>query len=141
MMAVGYMVDAARSSAFDQRSLFSPERALRAAELSGVSGIFLDINNILEVLSANAIGIRPLFNMPPFMNDPNFARRAGSVAGASAMPWINIAWAMLSPNADGSDIANAVRRVSPYNNLWIWTSWFDRITKETGDLLDGIGDE
>lgn len=141
MMAVGYMVDAARSSAFDQRSLFSPERALRAAELSGVSGIFLDINNILEVLSANAIGIRPLFNMPPFMNDPNFARRAGSVAGASAMPWINIAWAMLSPNADGSDIANAVRRVSPYNNLWIWTSWFDRVTKETGDLLDGIGDE
>lgn len=136
MIAMGYLVDVIKSPSYDNRDFLSSDRFLQAVDYSGATGILFDINNMVEVMSGNKVGMRPLLGVDSFFQDPNLAQRTGQVGGPVASLGLDLANTIFNPDADGSDAARSVRRLLPFNNL-IWWSWaIDRIQRSAGEALD-----
>jgi hypothetical protein len=124
MIGIAMMVDMWKRP--DYISLSPQEQVLRAVELSGVTGVLLDLNDTIERASAGAIGIRPAFDMDIRERNPNWATRTGALAGAVPNQWLQLMWALTSDEAETSDVARTTRYMIPYNNLFYWKTVFDR---------------
>ena len=68
-MAAGAMVDAFRQKAFNRKYENKPlgQKIVDAFDRSGLGGIYSDINNSLERLANNQIGLRPLLGAKNLM--------------------------------------------------------------------------
>ncbi len=134
MIAMGYMVDIIKSPSYDKRDFTSIDRLVQAIDYSGATGIMFDLDNMLEVMSGNTLGIRPMLGVDSFFKDPNLAQRTGQVGGPVASLGLDLANSILNPDADSQDMARSVRRLLPFNNL-IWFSWaVDRLQRSAGSI-------
>ena len=138
MMALGYLVDMLRAPAYDDRSVLSAERLERGFVLSGLGGIFTDLNDMLEMASGNELGLGPLVGLDPMFKDPNWAQRWGAIAGAAIQPWMYLTWAFSDPAAEADDKAKAVRRVWPFNNVWFATDWVGRMQEDLSGVFESL---
>ena len=115
MIAMGIMLDWKRRP--DYIDLGPDEMIMRGIELSGVLGIFSDINMMVEQASAGELGIRPLCGMRPVVDaSENWARQIGGVAGAAPQTWLNLLWAFTSEDAGNHERARAIRFIMPFQN-------------------------
>jgi len=136
MVAIGYMVDYLRSTAFDKRGMLDPDRFVRAVDLSGITGVVSDLNSVVEMASGNSVGFRPLMGMKPHFEDATWAQRWGAILGAPSTPFLNMAYALISSDASGSQVARSVRRMVPFNNVIFWDGLITRLTRGLGEQLD-----
>ena len=141
MIAMGYMVDLIKSPSYDKRGFTSLDKLVQAIEYSGTTGIMFDLNNMIEVMSGNQLGLRPSLGVDSFFQDPNLAQRTGQVGGPVASLGGDLFNSLLNPDADGQDWARSIRRLLPFNNL-IWFSWaIDRLQRSAGSIGDDDDDE
>ena len=141
MIAMGYFVDLVKSPSYDKRDFTSLDRLVQAIEYSGTTGIMFDLNNMIEVMSGNKLGLRPSLGIDSFFQNPNLAQRTGQVGGPVASLGGDLFNSILNPNADSQDMARSIRRLLPFNNL-IWFSWaVDRLQRSAGSIGEGDDNE
>jgi len=94
------------------------EKLLNAVDRSGVMGWAMDVNNAVEKLSDNKLGMRPAFTDQPQYKLPDTAK-AGAVLGPSASNLMNISSVMgdvVTFNAN-QDTLDTARFVTPGSTL------------------------
>lgn len=134
MIGIAMMVDMFKRPDYIQLSPY--EQVLRAVELSGVTGIILDLNDTIERASAGALGIRPAIGMDIRERNPTWATRVGAVAGSVPNQWLQLMWALTSEDAETRDQARIMRYMIPYNNIFYWKTVFDRSQRSLVDTLE-----
>ena len=133
MIAIAMMVDAWKRP--DYINLPIEEAVFRAVELSGVTGIILDLNDTIERASAGSIGLRPALGMSIRERDPNWANRLGTL-GAIPNQLLTVLYAIGSDDASTADRTRALRYMIPYNNLIWWNEYVNRIQRATTNFLE-----
>ena len=134
MVAIAAIVDGFKRPDYIQMSI--DEQLLRAVELSGVTGVLLDVNDIIERISAGNVGIRPAFGMDIRERNPNWANRVGALAGAVPNQWLTLFYGLTSDEASTNDAARGIRYMIPYNNLWAFNSSVNRIQRAAVDMIE-----
>tara|TARA_R110002051_G_scaffold14690_3_gene47120 strand:+ start:18441 stop:21710 length:3270 start_codon:yes stop_codon:yes gene_type:complete len=135
LLAAGAMVDAYRGKAYNRDYSKKPfqNKVVDAFDRSGLGGIFSDINNSIERLGNNEIGIRPLLGggrpygtYRDLLNNP-----IPDVLGPTASQLSNIADIMYTWGTGkyNHHTARNVRRLLPFQNVWYMDSLFDDIEK------------
>ena len=137
MIAIGAFVDLWKSPDYDKRSLLSTDRLVQAIDYSGVTGILFDLNNMVEVVSGHSVGARPLMGIDPIWKNPTVAQRGGQVFGPAGSLGFDFIWSLTSPEAEASDVARSIRRLTPYNNLIWWDKIVDQAQREVGQAFTG----
>jgi GNAT superfamily N-acetyltransferase len=135
MITIAMMVDYTKRPDYIDSPI--EELVLRAVELSGVTGIILDLNDTIERASAGAIGLRPLVGMNIRERDPNWATRLGT-AGAVPNQLLSILYAFGSDDADTADKTRAIRYMTPYNNLIWWNDYVNRMQRASTRFIEDI---
>lgn len=136
MIAIGSFVDMWKSPDYDDRALLSIDRLVQAIDYSGVTGIMFDLNNMTEVISGHNIGMRPLMGVDPIWKNPTIAQRGGQVFGPAGSLGFDFIWSLTSPDAEASDVARSIRRLTPYNNLIWWDGVVDIAQRQIGEALE-----
>jgi len=138
MVGIAMMVDAFKRP--DYIELTIEEQILRAVELSAVTGIILDVNDMVERMTAGGFGLRPALGMDIRERAPNWANRMGTI-GAVPNQWLTLMYGLTSDDAETDDAARAIRYMIPYNNLIWWNSAFNRMQRSSVDAIEGFSDE
>ena len=135
LMAAGAIVDATRTKAFnrDYSKKKWGEKVVNAFDRSGLGGVFSDMNNILERMTNNKIGLRPVLGAK---------RPYGSYTQKNIMSGFGVLGPTSSQIGTISDImwdwgtgkhnhytARIVRRLIPFQNVWYLDSLFDQVEK------------
>jgi len=134
MIGLAAMVDNWRRP--DYVDLDLGEVVFRAIETSGVTGVFSDINSALEIASGQQYGLRPMLGFDPVIKDPTWAQRTGAPLGAVGSQWLQFAYALTDPEADGNDVARGIRYMIPYQNLWFWSDLWGRAQRTAAETID-----
>ena len=136
LLASGAAVDAFRQKAFNRSYAKKPfgQKLVDAFDRSGLGGIFSDVNNALERLTNNEIGLRPLLGAkkPYGTYRDLFNNPVPDVLGPSASQLANIgdiAWTWGTGKYNHHTARN-VRRLLPFQNVWFLDSLFDEIEKK-----------
>ena len=141
LMAAGAMVDAFRQKAFNRKYENKPfgQKIVDAFDRSGLGGIYSDINNSLERLANNEIGLRPLLGAKkPYGTYKDQRKTIGpygmpiaDILGPSASQIENIADIMFTWGTGkyNHHTARNVRRLVPFQNVWFLDSLFDSMEK------------
>ena len=136
LLASGAAVDAFRQRAFNRSYAKKPfgQKLVDAFDRSGLGGIFSDVNNALERLTNNEIGLRPLLGAkkPYGTYRDLFNNPVPDVLGPSASQLANIgdiAWTWGTGKYNHHTARN-VRRLLPFQNVWFLDSLFDEIEKK-----------
>ena len=135
LMGAGMMVDAFRQKQFGKDYGKKPfaNKLVDGFDRSGLGGIFSDINNAIERLGNNQIGLRPLLGgKKPYgtykdiLNNP-----IPDVLGPTASQLSNIADVMWTWGTGkyNHHTARNVRRLVPFQNVWFLDSVFDKLEK------------
>ena len=136
LLAAGAGVDAFRQRAFNRDYAKKPfgQKIVDAFDRSGLGGIYSDINNAIERLANNEIGLRPLLNAKkPYgtyrdlLNNPIpdvLGPTASQIANISDIAWT---WGTGKYN---HHTARNVRRLLPFQNVWFLDSLFDEVEKD-----------
>ena len=136
LLAAGAAVDAFRQRAFDRSYAKKPfgQKVVDAFDRSGLGGIYSDINNSIERLANNEIGLRPLLNAKkPYgtyrdlLNNPIpdvLGPTASQIANISDIAWT---WGTGKYN---HHTARNVRRLLPFQNVWFLDSLFDEVERD-----------
>ncbi len=136
LMGAGMMVDAFRQKQFNRDYSKKPfgQKIVDGFDRSGLGGIFSDINNAIERLGNNEIGLRPLLGgKKPYgtykdiLNNP-----IPDVLGPTANQITNIADIMWTWGTGkyNHHTARNVRRLVPFQNVWFLDSVFDKLEKD-----------
>jgi hypothetical protein len=136
-VAITWLVQGAAGGEHDKHPILSDERLFTAVERSGVMGVIGDLNQAVEMVSANGAGLRPWLGVDPpvFAKDPHWAQRTGAVGGAAVSPWLTAMWAMTSEDAEAQQQVNAFRRLIWFNNL-VWVSGgVGALSRELGSVM------
>ena len=128
MVALAYGIGELKAavSGYHSQGTFG-EKMLNAIESSAVTGAFGDMNAMLETVTGNTLGVRPLLGADPKTNNPNVSDAGGAVLGTVASQWGSLAWAYGSSDATDSDRAKALRYMVPFNNLWFLSRMFSSL--------------
>ena len=136
LLAAGAAVDAFRQRAFDRDYSKKPfgQKIVDAFDRSGIGGIYSDVNNAIERLGNNQIGLRPLLGAKKpygtyrdFFNNP-----VPDILGPTASQIANIAdiaWTWGTGKYNHHTARN-VRRLLPFQNVWFLDSIFDKMEKD-----------
>ena len=135
LMGAGMMVDAFRQKQFGKDYSKKPfaNKLVDGFDRSGLGGIFSDINNAIERLGNNQIGLRPLLGgKKPYgtykdiLNNP-----IPDVLGPTASQLANISDVMWTWGTGkyNHHTARNVRRLVPFQNVWFLDSVFDKLEK------------
>ena len=136
LMAAGAGVDAFRQKAFNRDYSKKPtgQKIVDAFDRSGLGGIFSDINNAIERLGNNEIGLRPMLGAKkPYgtykdlLNNPIpdvLGPTASQIANISDIMWT---WGSGKYN---HHTARNVRRLLPFQNVWFLDSLFDEVEQK-----------
>jgi len=136
LMAAGAGVDAFRQKAFNRDYSKKPtgQKIVDAFDRSGLGGIYSDINNAIERLGNNEIGLRPLLGAkkPYGTYRDIFNNPVPDVLGPTASQIANISdimWTWGSGKYNHHTARN-VRRLLPFQNVWFLDSLFDEIEQK-----------
>jgi len=136
LVAAGYLVDMLKSPSYDSRGLLSLDRFVQAWDYSGAGGILMDLNNMTEVASGYQYGLRPMLGVESFWKDPTIAQQLGQPGGPAISLAGDLIYSLADPDSDSNDVARAVRRWVPYNNLFYFSWLVDRVQKEAGEVFE-----
>jgi len=136
LMGAGMMVDAFRQKQFNRDYSKKPfgQKLVDGFDRSGLGGIFSDINNSIERLGNNQIGLRPLLNgKKPYgtykdlLNNP-----IPDILGPTASQIANIADIMWTWGTGkyNHHTARNVRRLVPFQNVWFLDSVYDKLEQK-----------
>ena len=92
-------------------------------------GILNDLNISLETLSGHQLGLRPAFGAKPLFGEVNIGDRLGEPLGPGINLITEALWAFTSEEAKRNDRASIIKRIIPWNNLWVWNDWFRQASK------------
>jgi len=124
-MGLGMIADSLKRSQWgDNKERSFNQRLIDGFDRSGLGGWFIDVNNAIENLSDNKIGLNPMFGDPK--GRTSFAKKIG-VAGPSASTAANLGRIMRGAatlDFDRSE-AMAIRRALPFQNHIAFTYAFD----------------
>ena len=135
LLAAGAMVDAIRQRAFNRDYGKKPfgQKIVDAFDRSGIAGIFSDLNNVLERMTDNKIGMRPALGAgKPYSSWTSknamqgfglFGPTSSQIANISDIMWD---WGTGTHN---HYTAKNVRRLIPFQNVWYLDSLFDQVEK------------
>ena len=135
LLAAGAMVDAIRQRAFNRDYGKKPfgQKIVDAFDRSGIGGIFSDLNNVLERMTDNKIGMRPALGAgKPYSSWTSknamqgfglFGPTSSQIANISDIMWD---WGTGTHN---HYTAKNVRRLIPFQNVWYLDSLFDQVEK------------
>ncbi len=135
LLAAGAMIDAIRQRAFNRDYAKVPfgQKIVNAFDRSGIGGIFSDLNNVLERLTDNKIGLRPTLGAgKPYSSWTSknamqgfglFGPTSSQIANISDIMWD---WGSGTHN---HYTARNVRRLIPFQNVWYLDSLFDQVEK------------
>ena len=135
LMASGAIVDAIRTQAFDRSYSKKPfgEKLINAFDRSGLGGIYSDINNVVERMGNNKIGLRPLVGAgKPYSSYTTKNVMSGfGLLGPSSSQFANISSIMFDwgKGTHNNYTAKNVRRLIPFQNVWYLDSLFDNVEK------------
>lgn len=105
---------------------------------SGALGSIMEINNTLEKLSNNGIGLRPLLGIEAaasrFVSRSMSENILGPTFGSLLDTSLRVTNAGLTPGDWTDADTRAIRRLIPYQNLSFIRQGLDRIEEEVGDL-------
>ena len=127
LIGLGYISAAWKDPYFHKKTF--TEQTIRAFELTGLMGILNDLNISLETLSGHQLGLRPAFGAKPLFGEVNVGDRLGEPLGPGINLITEALWAFTSEEAKRNDRAAIVRRLIPWNNLWVWNDWFRQASK------------
>lgn len=134
MLAIAGIVDSYKRPDYIEMSV--DEQILRAVELSGLTGIILDVNDTIERISGGAVGVRPLLGMDIRERNPNWANRVGALAGAVPNQWLTLMYGLTSDEASTNDAARGIRYMLPYSNFWAFNSQVNKIQRTAVDAFE-----
>lgn len=135
MMTLGYFSARWRDPYWDKKTF--TEQTIRVIELTGMLGVVNDMNIMLETLSGGHLGARPAFGARPLFGEVNMGDRLGEPFGPGINMVTEAIWAMTSDDATRNDRAAIVRRLIPWNNLWVWKDWFRQASESAyGTLIE-----
>ena len=100
------------------------EKFLTAVEKSGVLAMFSDLPNIVETMSGQQYGVRPMFGMDNPYGEPEDHDVYRPMLGAAGSNIADIYKAYESGDSD--DQKDAIRRFIPLNNFWAWDRMFKK---------------
>tara|TARA_R110002020_G_scaffold18231_2_gene63999 strand:+ start:6572 stop:9754 length:3183 start_codon:yes stop_codon:yes gene_type:complete len=135
LLAAGAMVDATRQRAFNRSYAKKPfgQKIVDAFDRSGLGGIFSDMNNILERMTDNKIGLRPTLGAgKPYSSYTQknimsgfglFGPTSSQIGNISDLMWD---WGR---GKHTHYSAKNVRRLIPFQNVWYLDSLFDQVEK------------
>ena len=135
LLASGAMVDAIRTKSFDRSYTKKPfgDKLVNAFDRSGLGGVYSDINNIIERMGNNKIGLRPLLGAGrPYSSYTQKNLMSGfGVGGPSASQFALIADLLFDwgKGTHNHYTARNVRRLIPFQNVWYLDSLFDQVEK------------
>jgi hypothetical protein len=131
LTAFGMIVDKSRSEDYgkDYEKKTFREKLIDGAERGGVFGIFGDVNRIIESLSDNKIGLKPLLGIgKPY--GTSLTSKAGSITPAAST--IGTVTQILYDWGRGRHThhtARRIRKLVPLNNIWYLDGIFDKFEK------------
>jgi hypothetical protein len=135
LLGAGAAVDAFRQKAFNRDYSKKPfgQKIVDAFDRSGIGGVYSDVNNALERMGNNEIGLRPLLGAkkPYGTYRDLFNNPIPDVLGPTASQMANIAdimWTWGSGQYNHHTARN-VRRLIPFQNVWFLDSAFDKVEK------------
>jgi len=135
LLGAGAAVDAFRQRAFNRDYSKKPfgQKIVDAFDRSGIGGVYSDVNNALERMGNNEIGLRPLLGAkkPYGTYRDLFNNPIPDVLGPTASQMANIAdimWTWGSGQYNHHTARN-VRRLIPFQNVWFLDSAFDKVEK------------
>jgi len=131
LTAFGMIVDQSRTEDYgrnyDKKTL--TEKLIDGAERGGVFGIFGDVNRMIESLSDNELGLRPLLGQKkPY--GTTLTSKAGSITPMGST--IGTVAQILYDWGRGRHThhtARRIRKLVPLNNIWYLDSIFDKLEK------------
>ena len=135
LMGAGAMVDSIRTRSFDRSYSKKPfgEKLINAFDRSGLGGIYSDINNVVERMGNNKIGLRPLVGAgKPYSSYTTKNVMSGfGLLGPSSSQFANISSIMFDwgKGTHNNYTAKNVRRLIPFQNVWYLDSLFDNVEK------------
>jgi hypothetical protein len=122
LVAMGGLVDMLRQQAkgdsgYRPRSM--REQLVNAVDRSGLLGWFSDINNVVEGLSSNRLGVRPMIGAGKQWS-PSWSYQMGLVGGPSVSQLLNLDRIVADVQGEGWDrqTTKALRKLIVGNNLW-----------------------
>ena len=114
------------------------ERLYKAIEYSGITSYWLDINNMLEILSVNEYGIRPNI----LGVDNPFARNTGDAIaepfGPAGGMVQNVARLFYDEELTTNEKAHMIKRLLPFNNIF-YLKWLFK--SATNSIVDSMKPE
>lgn len=131
LTAFGMIVDQSRTEDYgkDYNKKSLTEKILDGMDRGGVTGIFGDANRILESLSDNQLGLRPLLGVKkPY--GTSLKSKAGSITPLGST--IGTAAEILYDWGRGRHThhtARRIRKLVPLNNIWYLDGIFDNLEK------------
>ncbi len=106
---------------------------------SGALGAVMEINNTVEKLSSNGIGLRPVLGIEAaasrFVSRSMSENIMGPTFGSLLDTTLRVANAGLTPGDWTESDTRAMRRLLPYQNLSFIRRGLDRIEEQVGNLL------
>jgi len=119
LFGAGYLVSSLKTPEARWGNMSADEQILMGIEASGVLGLYGDLNFMIEQMSQDSIGLRPLMSMDPKRGKSDQYDALGEVFGPGPSKMLDIYKSFSSPYATSRDRANSVIRSLPFNNL-IW---------------------
>ena len=137
MITFGMMGDYFKNPRYwTQKSL--EEKIIRGVELSGIAGIFTDMNFMLETVSSGMfdtpMGIRPMLGEDLRFGDPDVADALGEFTGAGPSIPVDLLYAFMT-DQDYDEKSATMRRIIPLNTLWFWDRKFKSLWNWGEDKL------
>ena len=135
LMIAGSVVDATRTRAFDRSYSKKPlgDKLTSAFERSGLGGILSDINNVIERVSNNKVGLRPMMGAgrPYSSYSLKNAMSGFGILGPTSSQIGTITDMMLDwgKGTHNHYTARNVRRLIPFQNIWYLDGLFDQVEK------------
>ena len=120
-ISMGMLGDYLKNPSFYGQKDFE-EKVIRGVELSGVLGLFGDLNYIAETLSGGLfrrpIGLRPLLGQEGRFGDPDAISALGEIVGAGPSMIADLLYAFGTGNLTYNEKATLIRRMIPFNSLF-----------------------
>jgi len=115
-----------------------PDIILDAYESSGIGGFwFGDINNMIERMSDNNVGLRPAMGLDPkFGKESSVADRV-DVLGPGPSTLFDFSRAFWDAEMSSTERAQTIRRAIPYNNVLWWAGITRNMATTAGEAVEG----
>lgn len=138
MIGLAWIVDSYKRPDYIEMDI--EDQLYRAVEMSGVTGIFSDLNQAIEKATGGDLGMRSMMGLQSMERDPNWATKMGAV-GAVPSQWMTLLYPFVSDDADAKDLTRGIRYMIPYNNLWVWNNMTNRLQRSATGAIEEFEEE